>query len=189
MDAIELLREDHDKVLAMLSRLEAAPTVAAGTDEKLLDARNELVTEIVIAESQHEAVEEQYFWPMVRKEVPEGDRLAGHAVDQETAAKQLLNALDKAAAVQSDFDEMVDRLVTGGREHIEYEQNEVWPKVCGVVSSALLDELGTRMAEAKEKAPTRPHPETPAAPGVQKTMGRAAGVADRIRDSISGRGR
>lgn len=186
MDAIDLLRTDHEKVLAMLDRLEAPPTATQGAG--LLRARKQLVTEIVIAESQHESIEEQYFWPLVRAEVPRGDRLAATAVDQEAAAKHLLDALDKAEPGQPDFAEMVQRLLREGRKHIAYEQNEVWPEVRAAVSSQQLDEVGTRMMEAKEKAPTRPHPGTPSSSGVQKTMGPAAGLADRIRDSLTDRG-
>ncbi|MGB8961132.1 MAG: hemerythrin domain-containing protein [Pseudonocardiaceae bacterium] len=54
MDAIAFLREDHVKVLAMLDELERAPVDGRS-------ARMELVTELVIAESEHEAIEEQYF--------------------------------------------------------------------------------------------------------------------------------
>jgi hemerythrin-like domain-containing protein len=189
MDAIGLLREDHERVLAMLDRLEAAPTVGDGTDERVLEARKKLVTDIVIAESQHETVEDQYFWPMVRREVPNGEELAGPALDQEAAAKNLLDALDKASAIQSDFDEMVTRLIREGREHIAYEQHKVWPVVQAVVSAECLNEIGDRMAQAKAKAPTRPHPDTPPGAGTQQTIGRVSSLADRIRDSISGRGR
>jgi hemerythrin-like domain-containing protein len=189
MDAIGLLREDHEMVLAMLDRLEAAPTVAEGTDGRVLEARKKLVTDVVIAESQHEAVEEQYFWPMVRHEVPGGEQLAGPAVDQEAAAKHLLDALDKASVTQSDFAEMVTRLIQDGRRHIAYEQNTVWPAVQAAVSVERLHEVGDKMAEAKGKAPTRPHPGTPSDSGAQKTIGKVAALADRIRDSVTGRGK
>jgi hypothetical protein len=38
-------------------------------------------------------------------------------------------------------------------------------------------------------APTRPHPNVPAQPGVLKTAGPVAAAADKIRDSVTGRGR
>jgi hypothetical protein len=58
MDALELLRDDRQQVLDMLAKLEAAPTVEQGTEFAVLHARKTLVTEVVVAESQHEAVEE-----------------------------------------------------------------------------------------------------------------------------------
>lgn len=186
MDAMELLRQDHEKVLIMFTELENAPAMA-GADQ--LQARKELVTKLVIAESQHEAIEEQYFWPMVRDHVPGGEELAQRAVEQEHAAKQVLAALDKADPTQSDFEPMVRRIVAEGREHIDYEQTQVWPQVLASVDKSTLEELGVKMAKAKSMAPTRPHPATPSSPGALKTAGMAAAAADKVRDAVTGRGR
>jgi hypothetical protein len=49
-------------------------------------------------------------------------------------------------------------------------------------------DLGDSLEQAKKTAPTRPHPHTPASPGVLKTAGPAAGAADRARDAAAGRG-
>lgn len=189
MDAIALLREDHRQVLELLALLESAPTVAGGASAEVLRARKGLVTRLVMAESRHEAVEEQYFWPMVHESVPGGADLAAQAQEQEYAAKQVLDALDKAEPGQSDFDELIARMVRDGRRHIAFEQDQVWPKVLAAVDPARLEELGGTMAAAKEKAPTRPHPETPSGAAAQKTLGTMAAAADRLRDTITRRGR
>jgi hemerythrin-like domain-containing protein len=189
MDAITLLREDHQKVLEMLERLETGPTAQTGADAEQLRARKDLVTELVIAESQHEAVEEQLFWPMVRDSLPDGESLAAHAVGQEDEAKRLLDQLDSAAPDQPEFENLLARIIVDGREHIAYEQNQVWPKVEATVSHQELEELGEKMARAKRMAPTRPHPHTPSTPGVQKTAGPAVAATDKLRDAVTGRGR
>jgi hemerythrin-like domain-containing protein len=92
MDAISFLREDHVKVLAMLDELEA--TGASATPQGNA-ARKRLVTELVMAESAHEAIEEQFFWPSVRHWLQEGRQLAAPALEQEQAAKRALQELDK----------------------------------------------------------------------------------------------
>lgn len=188
MDAITLLREDHLKVLAMLDELEKGIS-AAVVDADRQRARKQLVTELVIAESQHEAVEEEYFWPAVRDALPDGNELADRAIEQEDAAKHLLHDLDRASADHADFEKMVSKIIADGREHIEYEQTAVWPKLQAALSTEQLNELGEKMARAKEKAPTRPHPATPSSPGALKTAGKAAAAMDRARDSMTGRGR
>ena len=180
VDAIELLRADHEQVLIMLAELADAPAVV-GVDQ--LRARKELVTRLVIAESQHEAVEEQHFWPMVRTALPDGPQLADRAVAQEDDAKELLAALDKADPAQPDFEDMVRRIIDAGRAHIDYEQTKVWPNVLGTVDKDTLAELGARMARAKHTAPTRPHP------GSSKATSVVAAAADRLRDALAGRGR
>jgi hemerythrin-like domain-containing protein len=112
------------------------------------------VTDLVIVESRHEAIEEHFFWPMVRSSLPDGEELVNRGLSQENAAKQVLHALDKVESNQSDFEEMVCR-VNEGREHIEYEQTQVWPKVQAAVSQQDLEELGEKIAKSKKTAPTR----------------------------------
>ncbi|MFI6314416.1 hypothetical protein ACIBEK_30290 [Nocardia fusca] len=48
-------------------------------------------------------------------------------------------------------------------------------------------EIRDRMAAAKKKAPTRPHPKTPSGPGAQKTAGLAVAATDKLRDMAGGR--
>ena len=62
----------------------------------------------------------------------------------------------------------------------------------GALRSAMSEseaaDLGDSLERAKKTAPTRPHPHTPASPGVLKTAGPAAAAADRARDAATGRG-
>jgi hemerythrin-like domain-containing protein len=186
MDAIELLRNDHQRVLRMLTQLEAGPVAFPSQDQ--VRERKDQVTELVMAEARHEAVEEEYFWPMVRQALPDGDELANQAIEQENAAKHLLDALDKAHTDQPDFESMVRSVITDARAHIDFEETQVWPKVLATVDKDQLAALGEKMAKAMEKAPTRPHPHAPSAPGMLKTAGKAAAAADKLRDTLTGRG-
>ena len=78
MDALTFLREDHKSVLGMLEVLEDAPS-GSGAQLSGLDT---MVTNLVIAESQHEAIEEQFFWPAVRATLDDGDNLADEAIER-----------------------------------------------------------------------------------------------------------
>jgi len=68
----------------------------------------------------------------------------------------------------------------------------VWPGLRSVLSAEtaaeLGSELGSKIADGKKTAPTRPHPRTPASPGVLKAAGPAAAAADKARDAVTGRG-
>lgn len=101
---------------------------------------------------------------MVRNSLTDGDELADRAVGQEDAAKQVLHALNNVEPDQSDFEEMVTTIVGDGREHIEFEQNEV-AEGARHGGRGDLAELGEKMAKAKKAAPKRPHPATPSKPG------------------------
>jgi hypothetical protein len=105
VDAITLLREDHVKV--MLDQLERVPGDGRSVTPQDSAARKKLVTELVMAESAHEAMEEQYFWPSVQHWLEEGRDLAAPALEQEQAAKQVLQKLDKLEAGDPKFEDLV----------------------------------------------------------------------------------
>ena len=188
-DAFAVLRADHEKVLGMLDRLEELTGPTAGAASARTEECSRLVRDLVVDESKHEAVEEQYFWPTVTDRAPDGGALAGHAVAQETEAKQVLDRLDKMDGNHPDWAGLIRSFVEAGRAHIGYEENEVWPKLRAVLSADEAEERGGKLAAGKEKAPTRPHPHTPPNPTVLKTAGPAVAAADRVRDAVTGRNR
>lgn len=183
MDALTFLREDHKSVLGMLEVLDGAPT-GEGAQRSGLD---KMVTNLVIAESQHEAIEQQFFWPAVRDALEDGDELADEAINQEQAGKELLQRLEDGKPGEEDYHQALQEFVKLGREHILYEQEVVWPKFEAAVSREDREKLGDKLEAAKKVAPTRPHPDTPSNPMVQKTMGMGAAMVDHIRDAASGR--
>ncbi|HYZ52436.1 MAG TPA: hemerythrin domain-containing protein [Streptosporangiaceae bacterium] len=188
-DVFAVLSHDHDEVQQMLAELESGPTKATGATEPQLAERKKLTTRLIIEESKHEAVEEEYFWPIVRKILPDGDQLADEATNQEQEGKVVLDKLDKLDASDSEFEELLAKFIAAGRDHIAYEEMRVWPGLRGVLSAADANELGDKLMKGKDIAPTRPHPNTPPRPGILKAVGPAAAVADRLRDAVTGRGR
>jgi hypothetical protein len=99
----------------------------------------------------------------------------------------LLARLEDGKPGDPDYHDALQQFVKAGREHIMFEQNEVWPRFKAAVSREDLESLGEKLEKAKKAAPTRPHPNTPPNPAVQKTVGTAAGVADHLVDAVSGR--
>lgn len=187
-DIFDVLAQDHQEVKRMLAELEKGPGKASGASDDELLLRKKMAEELVIEESRHESAEESYFWPTVRQELPDGDRLADEATGQEQDAKEILDKLDKADASDPEFEPLLATFTTAARQHIEFEEDEVWPALRAALTKEMADELGVKVAEAKKAAPTRPHPHVPASPIVQKTAGPAAAVADVARDAATGRG-
>lgn len=183
MDALSFLRADHESVLGMFEVLDGAPKGTGAVESGLAT----MVTNLVIAESQHEAVEEQLFWPAVRKALDNGDELADRAIGQEQQGKKLLQRLEDSKPGEVDFHDALAEFIKAGREHIAFEQDQVWPLFAAAVGKAELEQLGEKLETAKKVAPTRPHPDTPPNPMVQKTMGTGAAIVDHVRDAVSGR--
>ena len=184
----EVLSRDHEEVKQMLSEFEKGPTAADGASPDQLALRKEMAETLVIEESKHEAVEEMYFWPAVRDRLPDGGRLADEATGQEQQAKWVLDRLDRTGADDPEFEKLLGQFIVAGREHIAFEEARVWPGLRSALTSTEAEELGEKLEQAKKAAPTRPHPGTPLSPGVLKTIGPVAAVADKARDAVIGRG-
>lgn len=187
-DVFEVLGQDHQEVKRMLAELEQGPTAATGASDNHLALRKKMVEQLIIEESKHEALEEMYFWPAVRDKLEDGDRVADTATGQEQEGKEVLAQLDKLAADQPEFEQLVSTFIAAGREHIGYEEGQVWPQLRSQLTPDEARRIGDKIAEGKKTAPTRPHPNTPASPGVLKTAGPAVAAADRARDAATGRG-
>ena len=183
MDALTFLRQDHKSVLGMLEVLDEAPS---GTGAEISGLET-MVTNLVIAESQHEAIEEQFFWPAVRDALEEGDTLADRAIKQEQDGKKLLQRLVDGKPGEAEYHEALQHFVKAGRDHIAYEQDVVFPRFEAAVSREHLEKLGERLERAKKIAPTPPHPDTPPNPTVLKTMGMVAATVDHVRDAFTSR--
>ena len=188
-DVFQVLSQDHEEVKQILADLERGPTEATGATEPQLAERKKLTERLVIEESKHEAVEEEYFWPVVRDMLPDGGRLADEATRQEQEGKVVLDKLDKLDASDSEFEGQLARFIAAGRGHMAYEETRVWPGLRGVLSAADANELGEKLVKGKDIAPTRPHPDIPPRPGILKAVGIAAAAADKLRDAVTGRGK
>jgi hemerythrin-like domain-containing protein len=183
-----VLASDHQAVLAMLDRFESMIGPLDQPTQELSQQGGALADTLITAESKHEAVEEEYFWPAVKEKLPtNGESLATTAIEQESAAKKVLARLDGMSPDQREFVPLVTEFVTAARAHIAYEQEQVWPSLREVLSDAEAEELGGKIEAAKKLAPTRPHPHTPPNPAVLKTAGVVAAATDKIRDALSHR--
>jgi hypothetical protein len=62
----------------------------------------------------------------------------------------------------------------------------VWPGLRTVLTAETAGELGAKIADEKKTAPTRPHP--PPVAALLRAAGPAAAAADKVRDTVTGRG-
>ena len=160
--AFDVLANDHEQVKQLLSQFEAAPA-ASGINDSLLAARKKMAETLVIEESKHEAVEEMYFWPAVRKLLPDGDKLADQAISQEQEGKELLAKLDKLDADNPEFDRLLGEFITAARDHIAFEETQVWPALRAVMTETEVLRARRQPGAGQED---RADPAAPAHPGL-----------------------
>jgi hypothetical protein len=83
----------------------------------------------------------------------------------------------------------VRTLITDVTEHLREEEQRLFPSLAQECTPQELYELGERVRRAKKVAPTRPHPGVPDTPPANKFLAPGAGLVDRVRDFVTGRGR
>jgi hypothetical protein len=188
-DVFQVLKKDHDEVKAMLAELQEGPRASTGATAEQLAFRKRSVEAVIIEESKHEAAEQMYFWPAVKQLGPDGQRIAEAGLEQEAEADPVLADLDKLQPDDEGFEERLVAFTAAARAHITYEEAHAWPLLRASISADEAQALGDQITQAKKLAPTRPHPHVPPQPGAVKSAGPVAGVADRLRDAVTGRGK
>jgi hemerythrin superfamily protein len=179
MDAITLLKDDHRNVERLFKQFEKAGPRAHVKKRQLVDR---IVEEL----SRHAAAEEQVFYPVVRASVPDTDDITLESLEEHHVVKLLLAELTDMDPEHERFDAKVTVLIENVRHHVEEEETELFPKVREHLGRNDLTDLGATLADAKESAPTRPHPSLPDTAPANVVTGTIAGVADRVGDNLSG---
>jgi hemerythrin superfamily protein len=178
MDALALLKKDHDAVKKLFARFEKSPSKA-------------LADRIVRELSIHSAIEEQLFYPAVRQaadqeELEEADEQVLEALEEHHVAKWLLAEIDKMDEDDERFEAKCMVLFESVRHHIKEEEGPLFRFVRRLLPKAQRDALGRALLSAKKVAPTRPHPRAPDQPPGSIIAGGVAAVMDKGRDALEG---
>ena len=179
MDAITLLRDDHKTVERLFKRFEKA-------GDRAHVEKRQIVDRIIEELSVHAAIEEQVFYPVARATVPDTEDIALESLEEHHIVKWVLAELADLDPSDERFDAKVTVLIENVRHHVDEEEGEFFPKVRDELNRKALADLGAALADAKNTAPTHPHPRLPDAPPGNTVGGAIAGVVDRVGDNLSG---
>ncbi|MFF6998920.1 hemerythrin domain-containing protein [Streptomyces sp. NPDC008313] len=180
-NVIQELTIDHREVDELFARIEGLP---AG-DKRQRELADQLTMELV----RHSVAEEEHLYPAVRRFVDDGDDLADKELEDHAEVERMLKELEGCEPGDGRFDALVARLKTSVTSHVNDEENRLFPLLAESCPPGALDELGEKVRSAKKTAPTRPHPAAPDTPPANKLLAPGAGMVDRVRDMLTGRGR
>jgi hemerythrin superfamily protein len=143
-DACDLLDADHIAVKHLFveyARLAVAGVDAAG--EKLALARK-ICDELTV----HAAIEEEIFYPALRKAIARPE-LLDEAEAEHQQAKELIAQIEVLAAADEAMDELVSKLAGAIEHHVKEERTQLFTKAkaCGLD----LDALGARLKERQQE--------------------------------------
>jgi hypothetical protein len=134
--AIAVLMKDHDTVKALFDKFEK--TGAGAAKEKLIQ---QAVAELKI----HAVIEEEIFYPAVRKYV--GKDIMNEADEEHHVARVLIAELDQKARADDHRHAKFTVLAESVRHHIKEEEGEMLPKAKGLKMN--FEALGQRMLARK----------------------------------------
>src|SRR5438552_4520233 len=120
MDAISLLKQDHRKVDSLFRQFERA-----GPDRQKKNLLDKIIRELSV----HTAVEEQVFYPLVRKGAPDTTENVLVALEQHHVAKWELDELEGMDPDEDRFEAKVLVLIYNVRHHVEAEGEALFPQV------------------------------------------------------------
>jgi hemerythrin superfamily protein len=181
-DLIDVLAAEHREVEALFAELEAR-FGASGPDVE--DIAQRVVTRLV----QHSVAEEVHLYPLVREVLDDGDALAEREIAEHDAAERTMKRLEALPARSADF-WMTYRILTNLiAQHVGEEEQYLFPRLAAAVAKEDREQIGDRILSTEKTAPTRPHPASPSEGGALAALAPGAGLVDRLRDALTGRGR
>ena len=141
IDAIDMLKQDHDKVDKAFKDFEKM-------DRQDAEACRRLIETVCDELKVHTTLEEEVFYPAVREAIEDEDLMNEAAVEHETA-KMLIDQLENMGTDDPNYYATFTVLGEYVRHHIKEEQGEMFP----AAKKAKLDlvALGERMRTRKEE--------------------------------------
>lgn len=164
-DAFAVLAGDHEEIRQALDELEKGPTAASGATEDQLMLRTIMTEELAAETARHEEIELSCLCPAVRRHVADGDRLADRVVCGGLELAALLAELAALDAARPGFEDVLGQLTAAVREHFDFEEGQVWPRLRPALVPKAAAELNRAILRARLSGPlTVPGPRA-AAPG------------------------
>jgi hypothetical protein len=140
MNAIAMLKEDHDKVKDLFERFET--TNGSATKAKI-------VSEALMALKIHATVEEELFYPAVRQNIEDEEGTMDEADEEHHVAKVLIAELEKMTGDEEHWDAKFKVLAESVRHHIKEEEGKMFKKA--KKTEIDFDILGSQMAHLKQQ--------------------------------------
>jgi len=146
MQAIALLKADHDEVKALLEELMA-------TTPRAVKRRTELVEKIDQALTAHVAIEEEIFYPAFREAGDKAEaKMYFEALEEHRAVEALvLPDLQKTDPSSEKFSGRAKVLKELLHHHIDEEESDMFKQAKKLLSAEQLQALGDRMQARKQE--------------------------------------
>ena len=144
MNAITLLKDDHDKVKKLLEELES-------TTERGVKRREELFSTIKRELTVHEIIEEEIFYPTL-KQHPKAKDIVLEGYEEHHVVDQIMGELETTPVTDEKWAAKFLVMKENIEHHIEEEEGEMFKTARSVFDRQELEDLGARMEALKVRA-------------------------------------
>lgn len=141
MNAIELLKEDHNKVDRLFQKVKGSPD----DTEKHKELFEQIKAELEV----HTHIEETIFYPKL-KEKEELKDITLEGIEEHHQAKIFLRELSNLSDDSEKFEPKLKVLMEDITHHVQEEEGEMFPKVREIFDETELEELGRQLEEEKK---------------------------------------
>lgn len=142
MDAISLLKADHDKVKKMLADGEE-------TTERAEVTRTELFEKIKAEMLIHERIEEEIFYPALKAH-PKAEDIVLEGYEEHHVVDEIMGELEALPVTDETWGAKFKVMKENIEHHIEEEEGEMFKTARQVFDADELESLGARMQELKQ---------------------------------------
>lgn len=144
MDAVQLLKKDHDEVKALLKQL----VELKGDD---IDEKRRLSQRIIRELMVHERIEEDLFYPAYKQAADEkGKDLIAESKEEHHVVDTIMDELETVDLEAREFDAKMKVLKENVEHHIQEEEEKMFPKARELLGAEKLTSLGEEMNELKQ---------------------------------------
>ena len=144
MNAITLLKHDHDKLKKLLTELES-------TTERGVKTRSELFATIKGELTIHEVIEEEIFYPELKAH-PKAKDIVLEGFEEHHVVDVLMGELESLDVTDEKWGAKALVMKENIEHHIEEEEGEMFKIARGVFEKEELEELGSRMEARRTSA-------------------------------------
>ena len=147
MDALDLLKADHDKVRGLFKQVEDLGDRATTSRRDLFDQIDEELT-------LHSKIEEKLLYPQFKERATQGDQKDEvlEAYEEHAVAKRLIKELEGIEPTDERYKAKLQVLIEAVKHHASEEETEMFPMARQLFKPAELKEMGDEIVAMKEKA-------------------------------------
>lgn len=143
MNALEMLRQDHQEAMGMMDQLEMDDQEVGG------QSKMAVFSQLKQALTLHTKMEETLLYPALQNNEQTRD-LISESYEEHQTVDEILSEMATMSPSDGDFSTRLAELRENVEHHVEEEENEMFPKAEQILGQHRLQEMAKQMEQMKK---------------------------------------